>query len=217
MIRDLVPKQKSISTCFSYAHTLEGLFPLINTAGFTHVSLGEKSPHSRYLGISERKSLRHLLVDSDLKMDTIHGSRLDLPKALYNLSATAEAAAFLDVPVVVVHASSFNFDASEFNERIKPVLDTCEALVPIAEESGVKFALENVLPGPATEFVGYALERLPSGYFGFCYDSSHDQIGGPKPFTLLESLADRLLALHLSDRIRDHVDHVVPGEGFIDW
>jgi hypothetical protein len=53
--------------------------------------------------------------------------------------------------------------------------------------------------------------------FGFCYDSSPDQIGGPRPFDLLVELRDRLIAVQLSDRIRDFVDHVIPGEGFIDW
>lgn len=149
-------------------------------------------------------------------MDSIHGIRLDLPGAHSSLTTIAEAAASLDVPVIVVHASSFDFDRSEFDERLEVVLNTCEALA-LAEDTGVRFALENVLPGPATELVSSALERLPCEHFGFCYDSSHDQIGGPKPFTLLDVLGARLLALHLSDRIRDHVDHVVPGEGFIDW
>jgi sugar phosphate isomerase/epimerase len=53
--------------------------------------------------------------------------------------------------------------------------------------------------------------------FGFCYDSSHDQIGGPRSFGLLERLRTRLIAVQLSDRVRDFVDHVLPGEGFIDW
>ncbi len=210
-------KQTSISTCFSYERSLEDLFPLISSAGFTHVSLGAKEPHSSYLSVSRRGDLLQLLHDANLRMDSIHGIRLDLPGALSSLTATAEAAAFLDVPVIVVHASSFDFDPSEFDERLEVVLNTCEALAPVAEDTGVRFALENVLPGPATELVRSALERLPSEHFGFCYDSSHDQIGGPKPFTLLDVLGTRLLALHLSDRIRDHVDHVVPGEGFIDW
>jgi sugar phosphate isomerase/epimerase len=32
---------------------------------------------------------------------------------------------------------------------------------------------------------------------------------------LLAQLRDRLIAVQLSDRIRDFVDHVIPGEGFI--
>ena len=59
--------------------------------------------------------------------------------------------------------------------------------------------------------------RLDPAVFGFCYHSAHDQIGGPRPFTLLRRLGVRLIAVQLSDRIRDYVDHVLPGDGFIDW
>jgi len=69
----------------------------------------------------------------------------------------------------------------------------------------------------ALDIVPRALEQLDPSYFGFCYDSSHDQIGGPRAFDSLESLGERLIAVHLSDRKRVFVDHVLPGEGFIDW
>ena len=210
-------ERTSISTCFSYDRSPEDLLPYIAAAGFTHVSLGAKEPHSSYLSESKRGILLRLLDESNLCMDSIHGTRLDLPYTLPNLTTAAEAAALLNVPVIVVHASSFDFHSSEFKHHLEVAIKNCEALLPVAEDTGVRFALENVLPGPATDLVRRALDRLPSEHFGFCYDSSHDQIGGPKPFDLLDGLADRLLAIHLSDRIRDHVDHVLPGEGFIDW
>ena len=30
-------------------------------------------------------------------------------------------------------------------------------------------------------------------------------------------MKDRLIAVHISDRIKEFMDHVVPGEGFIDF
>jgi sugar phosphate isomerase/epimerase len=119
--------------------------------------------------------------------------------------------------VVVVHASSFDFPPDELADWELAVLRTCEALQPHAAAAGVRFALENVLPGPATELVSRVLDQVDPTVFGACYDSSHDQIGGPRPFSLLEQWRDRLIAVQLSDRVRDFVDHVLPGEGFIDW
>lgn len=210
-------KKTSLATCFAYERPLDDLLPAISRAGFTHVSLGGKEPHSAYLSKDRRSELKGILEDTGLEMDTIHGTRLDWPDAVPTLTATAEAAAFLKVPVVVVHCGPFNFPEAQSQEKLKAVLQSCEALQPVAQATAVRFALENVLPGPATDLVSESLERLPPEYFGLCYDSSHDQVGGPRPFTLLEELADRLIAVHLSDRIRDFEDHAVPGEGFIDW
>ena len=207
----------SIATSFAYDCPLEDLIPLIAEAGFTNVSLGAQEPHSSYLGDARRSGLRNLLLDCSLQMDTIHGKPLHLPQADSTLAATVEAAAFLKVPIVVVHAGPFDLGPGDIHEHLEATLATCEALTSILRDNGVKLALENVHPGPATDLVRRALDNLPGDIFGFCYDSSHDQMGGPKPFTLLEGLSDRLLALHLSDRVREYVDHVIPGEGFIDW
>jgi len=61
------------------------------------------------------------------------------------------------------------------------------------------------------------LSKLDPDIFGLCYDSTHDQIDGPRPFDLIDGFGGRILAVHLSDRVKAHVDHVIPGEGFIAW
>lgn len=207
----------SIATSFAYDCALEDLLPTIADAGFTHVSLGAQEPHARYLGDTKRSGLRDLLLDCDLHIDTIHGKPLHLPQPHSTLAATVESAAFLDVSIVVVHAGPFVLEPEEMHEHLDAALATCEALTSTLRDTGVKLALENVHPGPATDLVRRALDSLPGEVFGFCYDSSHDQMGGPRQFTLLEAMSDRLLALHLSDRVREYVDHVIPGDGFIDW
>ncbi len=58
---------------------------------------------------------------------------------------------------------------------------------------------------------------MDSSYIGFCYDSAHDQIGGPRSFKLIVDLRSRLVAVHLSDRVKEFVDHGIPGDGFIHW
>ena len=73
------------------------------------------------------------------------------------------------------------------------------------------------MPGPATDLARRALFDLDSAAFGLCYDSSHDQIDGPRPFDLIDEFRNRIFAVHLSDRIKAHVDHVIPGEGFVAW
>jgi sugar phosphate isomerase/epimerase len=105
----------------------------------------------------------------------------------------------------------------EVEERAESVISACNTLLPAIRETGVRFALENVMPGPATAVVRRALHALEPALFGLCYDSSHDQIDGPRPFDLIEEFPGRIFGVHLSDRIAPHVDHVIPGEGFIAW
>jgi len=210
-------RELSISTSFDYEVPIEAQLSLIAEAGFTHVSLGGQEAHSGYLATTSRVRLKELLRRHSLRIDTIHGPRADQPDGVAVLSATIEAAVDLSAPVVVVHGGPFDFKAAELPSRLEALLRTCEALEPVLAATGIVVALENVLPGPATELVRRALPQLDPQHFGFCYDSSHDQIGGPRPFDLLAELRDRVVTVHLSDRIADFVDHVIPGDGFIDW
>jgi sugar phosphate isomerase/epimerase len=73
---------------------------------------------------------------------------------------------------------------------VRRVAAHARTLAPVAREHGVRVALENVMPGPATEIATRALADLDPEVFGFCYDSSQDQIDGPRSFAL--RLRDRL-------------------------
>jgi sugar phosphate isomerase/epimerase len=206
----------SISTCFDASIPLDAQLPLIARAGFTHVSLGSARDHFDYLSPEQRVRLRHLLRRVGLRLDSLHGPRLH-QVADDMLVQVILAAAELSVPVVVVHAGPFDLVNGDLAGHLERTLNTCGAIEPILRATGVRLALENVLPGPATQLVCSALEQLNPAYFGFCYDSSHDQIGGPRPFDLLADLQARVIAVHLSDRVRAFTDHVLPGEGFIVW
>ncbi len=210
-------KQLSISTCFDYSIPIEKQIPLVAEAGFTHISLGQNQSHCNYLLKTERYKLKKLLSEYSLKIDTIHGPNADKPNIIKELASIAESSAELEVTVVVLHGGPFAFDESELDLRFVELKKVCREIEIISQNTGITFALENVLPGPATELVVKTLLEVNSQYIGFCYDSSHDQIGGPKPFDLLYELKDRLVAVHLSDRVKEFVDHVIPWEGFIEW
>jgi sugar phosphate isomerase/epimerase len=207
----------SISTTFNYDIPIDEQIAHIAQAGFSHVSLGANADHSGYLSASGRKRLKALVQQNGLSIDTVHGPRMDLPDSVPQLTALIEAADDLGAPVVVVHAGPFAFDEAELPTRLKAVLQTGRTVEPVARNRGIKVALENVLPGPATQLVKTALDTLDPTCFGFCYDSAHDQIGGPKPLDLLASMGNKVFAVHFSDRVADFVDHLPPGEGWIDW
>lgn len=208
----------SISTAFDYSIPIEEQIPAIAAAGFSHVSLGAKEQHSGYMTVSRRDHLRNLLRQNELEIDTIHAPcGMDLPDSAQRLAAVARVAAELDIPVMVVHPGPFAIEDLEQVNLLRKVLHTGRILESVARETGIVFAVENVLPGPSTELAQAAVSQLDPSCFGFCYDSSHDQIGGPNPFDLLTSFRGKIVAVHLSDRIAEFVDHVPPGDGFINW
>jgi sugar phosphate isomerase/epimerase len=106
---------------------------------------------------------------------------------------------------------------NKLNEIKKITANKLSLLKNLYEQYGVKYAIENLMPGVTTDLVEYAMEITDNKVFGFCYDSAHDQIDGPNPLDLLERYKNRLFAVHISDRIKEFADHVVPGEGFINF
>lgn len=206
----------SISTFFDYNIPIESQIPLIAEAGFTHFSLGFKRSHFDYLSQEARKKLTGLTNRYGLKIDTIHGPNMDRT-GIGEYKEIAKAAVELNVPVIVLHGSSFEFNEDELEDRFLELEKACRKIVEISQKTGITFALENVLPGPPTELIRRILRESDPEYIGFCYDSSHDQIDGPRSFELLEELRSKLVAFHLSDRVKPFIDHVIPWEGFIHW
>jgi sugar phosphate isomerase/epimerase len=210
--------QVSISTSFSYDIGVEQQLELVAEAGFSTISLGASQEHFGYLDPKERSQLKAALGQHGLVVDTVHAThRLDGLDAISKATATAEAAADFGAGCVVAHCGPFDCVTDGFDDRLGRLIDTCLAQAPVAESCGIVFALENVMPGPATDLVRKTLPELDAARFGLCYDSSHDQIDGPRPFDLLDEFRGRVFAVHLSDRVKPFVDHVVPGEGFIPW
>lgn len=207
--------QTSISTTFNYEIPINEQLVLIKNAGFTHVSLGMNYEHSQILNKEYLNNLDKLLNELDLRVDTVHGCDLDKDDAIEINEKVAEAASKLKAGIVVVHCSDFWFNDAEYETKEKIVRERICSLEDIAKENGIRFAFENVMPGKPTMLCEQMIELGNPRYIGFCYDSSHDQIDGPNNMDLLQRQKERLVAIHMSDRIKEFVDHVIPGEGVI--
>jgi sugar phosphate isomerase/epimerase len=211
-----IKRNLSIAGSFAYDVPIEKQIPMIAQAGFNYFSPGGSLTHCNYLDKETRKKLAALLNWYPLKMDTIHApltGKFDIEK----YQATAEAAAEFGAGVVVVHCSPFEITESDLALLLPQLKKDCSELEKISQATGVRFALENMMPGPASTLIEKLVEDADPACIGFCYDSSHDQVDGPRAFTLLAELKDRLIAVHLSDRIKPFTDHVIPWEGFIRW
>jgi sugar phosphate isomerase/epimerase len=102
-------------------------------------------------------------------------------------------------------------------ERVRRALDK---LAPAAQTLGMTLALEN---GFTQDFLIQSAGELVSfvsGYghpaVGICYDSGHAHIAEGEVKTL-KTLVPHVVTMHLHDNNGREDEHLIPGEGTIDW
>jgi len=209
-------KTISIATCFNYQIPIDQQLELIAKAGFSHVSIGGRWEHAGILNPKDMKHLKNLLTTNNLSIDSIHGPCMDQENAEEMLSYLIDVAVDLSCPTIVIHPlTGFEIDTSLIQEKVRLTLEKIERLNDHLLKSKVELVVENLFPGNALLVLREVLKS--NNTVGFCYDASHDQVDGPNDMGLLETLGHRLKAVHLSDRIKPFVDHVIPGEGFINF
>lgn len=116
-----------------------------------------------------------------------------------------------------------NTGHSTYDEQLESSKQLLDALRPVAEECGVRLALENS-PGilepvdwwpPNGDLLAELLDCYPTELIGFCFDSGHANVRGE--MQLLEQHASRLIAVHLHDNQGVSDEHLIPGQGTVDW
>ncbi len=206
----------SISSCFDYDIPLDEQMKYISKAGFTHISLGSNLEHSKLLEEGRIEQIKNALDENNLSIDTIHFYQsISTEDWQPVMERTMQIANELNCHVIVAHCTSFMGKEIQSNDYIEKLKVSIIDLTELCKKYNIKVALENLCPGKATDVLERMLEVADENYIGFCYDSSHDQVDGPRPMTLLEKWKHRLMAVHISDRIKPFTDHVTIGEGFI--
>ena len=209
-------KNISISSCFDYDIPLEEQMKHVSRGRFTHISLGSNLKHSKLFEEGRIEQIKNALSENSLSIDTIHFSQCLATKDWQTvMEKTMQIAKELNCPVVVAHCTSFMGKEIQSNDDTEKLKVSIIDLTELCKKYKVKVALENLCPGNATDVLEQMLEVADENYIGFCYDSSHDQVDGPRPMSLLEKWKHRLMAVHISDRIKPFTDHVTIGEGFI--
>lgn len=126
------------------------------------------------------------------------------------LDRSAEAALRLGADTVVVHPP--------FRWQRQYARDFATGLVRLAEETGLRFAVENMFPlrVRGRQVSAYAPGWCPLGddYRHFTLDTSHTSVSGTDALALLDGMADRLAHVHIADGTGLRSDeHLVPGRG----
>lgn len=217
--------QISIGTCFDFDIPIREQLPLIMAAGFTHISLGAGvMSHSAYLEEEGREQLKKLTAATGLRICSVHApfnKACDVSSPDPEVAAAAvavlkqciDAAESLDAPVVIFHPAA---DGPPDVEARKPVfIKNVKLLLDYVGGRPVKLAAENLYPW-INEITAASFDEIAHPKYGFCYDSSHDNLSGA-PLAILDKYGERLMATHISDNMGREDDHILPFDGKFDW
>ena len=219
----------------------------IRIAGFTHVNWNPDAGYSYVYAPSEMDFIAGMLEDAGLKAWCVHGShgkngvteiggdmqetRKDFlsphewqrQAGLDLVRNRLEFCARIGSPSVVMHVDLDEAELRDpagnaaFYDRLHRSFD---ALAADCDRTGVKIAVENLPGAPMDrqiEMFSTLFERHSPEVVGLAYDCGHAELSEPGAFRLLESFGDRLIATHLHDNRSVRDDHLLPGDGKIDY
>ena len=169
---------------------------------------------------------RAMLADAGLWVADTHGAiaggareySLDPVEHAAGLALHADRIAFtaaLGGDVVVLHPP--DVEAGDLEAATERMVAACRELAPIAAGHGVRLAIENIWPAERNRLViSRLLAELPATLLGFCLDAGHANVAGDLDW-LIEHAFDRLLAVHLHDNDGSGDQHLLPGDGTVNW
>ncbi len=143
-----------------------------------------------------------------------------------SLSRGLDAAAFLHIPVAVIHPIVRHSSRTGYDAWLSQNIAFLSLLRKKAHRLGVQLAVENMtgIPYPGhpdetvygsrAEDLRVIADRLD---MGICWDTGHAHLTGLNQATELTVVGDRLRMLHLHDNDGRHDRHLIPFTGTVDW
>ncbi|MCZ7585081.1 MAG: sugar phosphate isomerase/epimerase [Deltaproteobacteria bacterium] len=96
-------------------------------------------------------------------------------------------------------------------------LDDLAPVLEDAEARGVKLALENIMtPLSRSAALADIIDRVGHRHLGACLDTGHANVN-ETTLGAIDTLGPRILTTHLHDNHGGDDEHLLPGEGTLDW
>ena len=220
-----------LSTGIAYERPILEVLPAIARAGFRSVEISTAPGHLRHDDLDEVRRVRHALDQHGLRTHSLHApfgahanfTSLDPEErraAMREMSAASAALEILGGRLFVVHPGGEDPRWSwQRSEHLDQSVMALEAMWADCRARGQILVMETPLPhllGGQPDDFAWILRRLPSEGVGVCLDTSHTSLGGFL-FESIHRLGPRLVHIQASDNRGHTDDHLVPGEGIIDW
>lgn len=204
--------------------------PLIREAGFRAIELNLYAGPGHFDGddLSAVRELRTVAADLGLLVWSVHAPDLgnitaqdpgERQLAADGIRRSLDVADQLGAKIVVTHAmlfGPFEEDPEGCEERIAAFL---EDFTHEVEPHPAQIAFENGEfdpPGTWAVNILRRLDRASRPAYGFVLDTGHANIAGDLR-EIETHLNDHLISLHLNDNDGGGDQHLMPGEGSLDW
>lgn len=216
----------SIGTTFNYDIPLRTQLAILSRVGFRYISLGARVDHSGYLTSSRRQRVKKQLADHGIRICSLHtpfGKHIDISspdhakkrRTLDCYKRCIDVAQYLGAHVVIFHPTAY-MQFEDLNSRKEAIIDNVGRLLDHARDTEVSLAIENEHFPPANDILRFSLDKILDRKYGFCYDTSHDNLTR-HPLMILKQYSHRLLTTHISDNRGETDDHMLPYEGSFPW
>jgi sugar phosphate isomerase/epimerase len=137
------------------------------------------------------------------------------------LMQAAQAACEMHARYFVLHPGPEHrhFQEPDESARRHRAVEILNDLSDRCRQLGVGLALENMLPhlftGPIRDLL-WVVGAMHWGGVGICLDTGHAFLAGDLP-AVVDKLSGHLWMLHINDNHGQSDEHLLPGEGLIDW
>ncbi|MBR4755690.1 MAG: sugar phosphate isomerase/epimerase [Bacteroidales bacterium] len=136
------------------------------------------------------------------------------------LERSIEASSILGAKYLVVHPI-FRIDGKVIDSKQDFIAINAEAVkkwLPLAKERGVVLLSENILWGASSDphIIADLVKEVGSEYFGWCFDVGHAWCYGYQP-DVIKDCSVAPLSIHIQDNHGHGDEHLIPGDGTIDF
>lgn len=127
-------------------------------------------------------------------------------------------AEFLNSEAVVFHSGYEKWKyAFKVEVWLEGSLITWEKLLPIAEKTKIKIAIENIFEEDPYS-LSLLMEKINSAYFGVCFDTGHFNLFSKKSLKeWIDSLGKYIIEFHLHDNNKNFDEHLAIGDGTFEF
>jgi sugar phosphate isomerase/epimerase len=201
-------------------------------AGFSMIEVCSNQVHLDYHDIDAVQRARRRIRELNMEAYSFHAPFADWiditspdeqlrRRSREQLMAAAQAASTLHARYFVLHPGPEHrhFQEPDESARRHRAVEILNAVADHCRQLGVGLALENMLPhlftGPIRDLL-WVVGAMHWGGVGICLDTGHAHLAGDLP-AVVDKLSGHLWMMHINDNHGQSDEHLLPGEGLIDW